>query len=206
MARMSPAGCALSAEQLEMDEALEAIYASDSDQEISRERVGIADGGPAARRGQGALAAAGRALARPDPQLLSQGRRGPAAAGRHRTARHEGAAVRAGDPGQGRAVDRPGQRGAGAEEPGPGEGEGRGPRPGAASGRGTAEAAGVALRPGDPRLARPQPALPVSQPAEPRLAAHHPPQPEELQRDPARRSSRRRSRSSAGSTGRTSGT
>ena len=29
MARMSPAGCALSAEQLEMDEALEAIYASD---------------------------------------------------------------------------------------------------------------------------------------------------------------------------------
>ena len=37
MARMSPAGCALSAEQQEMDEALEAIYASDSDQEISRD-------------------------------------------------------------------------------------------------------------------------------------------------------------------------
>ena len=37
MARLSPAGCALSAEQLEMDEALEAIYASDSDQEIRRD-------------------------------------------------------------------------------------------------------------------------------------------------------------------------
>jgi hypothetical protein len=36
MARMSPAGCSLSADQLEMDEALEAIYAADSDQEISR--------------------------------------------------------------------------------------------------------------------------------------------------------------------------
>jgi hypothetical protein len=36
MARMSPFGCTLSAEQAGMDEALEAIYASDSDQEISR--------------------------------------------------------------------------------------------------------------------------------------------------------------------------
>ena len=36
MAQMSPAGCGLSAEQLEMDEALEAIYASDSEQEITR--------------------------------------------------------------------------------------------------------------------------------------------------------------------------
>jgi hypothetical protein len=36
LAAMSPAGCALSAEQLEMDEALEAIYASDSEQDISR--------------------------------------------------------------------------------------------------------------------------------------------------------------------------
>jgi VWA domain containing CoxE-like protein len=36
MARMSPSGCSLSPEQLEMDEALEAIYASDSEQEISR--------------------------------------------------------------------------------------------------------------------------------------------------------------------------
>src|SRR4051794_15016685 len=36
MKRLSPAGCALSAEQQEMDEALEAIYASDADQEISR--------------------------------------------------------------------------------------------------------------------------------------------------------------------------
>ncbi len=36
MARMSPSGCSLSAEQMEMDEALEAIYAADSDQEISR--------------------------------------------------------------------------------------------------------------------------------------------------------------------------
>ena len=55
MARMSPAGCALSAEQLEMDEALEAIYASESEQEISRRRVGSAHGRPAPRRGQGAL-------------------------------------------------------------------------------------------------------------------------------------------------------
>ena len=37
MARLSPAGCVLSAVQLEMDEALEAIYASDSDQEIGRD-------------------------------------------------------------------------------------------------------------------------------------------------------------------------
>ncbi len=37
MARMSPAGCTLSAEQLEMDEALEAIYAADSGEEISRD-------------------------------------------------------------------------------------------------------------------------------------------------------------------------
>ncbi|MHB1034792.1 MAG: VWA domain-containing protein [Pirellulales bacterium] len=37
MARMSPVGCTLTAEQLEMDEALEAIYASDSQQEISRD-------------------------------------------------------------------------------------------------------------------------------------------------------------------------
>jgi hypothetical protein len=36
MARMSPGGCSLSAEQREMDEALEAIYGSDSEQEISR--------------------------------------------------------------------------------------------------------------------------------------------------------------------------
>ena len=36
MARMSPSGCTLSAEQLEMDEALEAIYASESEQDISR--------------------------------------------------------------------------------------------------------------------------------------------------------------------------
>lgn len=34
---MAAGGCALSAEQLEMDEALEAIYSSDSDEEISRE-------------------------------------------------------------------------------------------------------------------------------------------------------------------------
>ncbi len=37
MSGMSPAGCALSAEQQEMDEALEAIYACDSDDEISRD-------------------------------------------------------------------------------------------------------------------------------------------------------------------------
>jgi hypothetical protein len=37
MGQMSAAGCALSAEQLEMDEALEAIYGNDSDREISRE-------------------------------------------------------------------------------------------------------------------------------------------------------------------------
>ncbi|HEV3003283.1 MAG TPA: hypothetical protein VGX78_02435, partial [Pirellulales bacterium] len=36
LARMSAAGCSLSAEQLEMDEALEAIYAGDSEQDISR--------------------------------------------------------------------------------------------------------------------------------------------------------------------------
>ncbi|MBW3542239.1 MAG: VWA domain-containing protein [Planctomycetes bacterium] len=36
LAPLSPAGCGLSAEQSEMDEALEAIYGSDSDQEISR--------------------------------------------------------------------------------------------------------------------------------------------------------------------------
>lgn len=36
MAGMSPSGCSLSAEQMEMDEALEAIYAADSGQEISR--------------------------------------------------------------------------------------------------------------------------------------------------------------------------
>lgn len=32
----SPGGCALSGEQLEMDEAREAIYASDAEQDISR--------------------------------------------------------------------------------------------------------------------------------------------------------------------------
>jgi hypothetical protein len=37
LAGMTAAGCALSAEQLEMDEALEAIYSSDADEEISRE-------------------------------------------------------------------------------------------------------------------------------------------------------------------------
>ena len=37
MARMSPSGCGLTAEQLEMDEALEALYSSDSDQEIRRD-------------------------------------------------------------------------------------------------------------------------------------------------------------------------
>ena len=36
MSKMGPGGCSLSAEQLEMDEALEAIYSSESDQEISR--------------------------------------------------------------------------------------------------------------------------------------------------------------------------
>ena len=36
LAGMSPLGCVLSAEQLEMDEALGAIYASESEQEISR--------------------------------------------------------------------------------------------------------------------------------------------------------------------------
>ena len=36
LAGMSPSGCVLSAEQLEMDEALGAIYASESEQEISR--------------------------------------------------------------------------------------------------------------------------------------------------------------------------
>lgn len=40
LSHMSPAGCALSAEQLEMDEALEAIYASESEQEISRDEWG----------------------------------------------------------------------------------------------------------------------------------------------------------------------
>ena len=37
MSGMSPSGCTLSAEQQEMDEALEAIYGSDSDDEISRD-------------------------------------------------------------------------------------------------------------------------------------------------------------------------
>src|SRR5689334_19141945 len=36
LSQLSPSGCGLSAERLEMDEALEAIYASDSEQEISR--------------------------------------------------------------------------------------------------------------------------------------------------------------------------
>jgi hypothetical protein len=36
LAQLSPGGCMLSAEQLEMDEALEAIYASDSERDISR--------------------------------------------------------------------------------------------------------------------------------------------------------------------------
>src|SRR5687768_14262633 len=36
LANMCPGGCSLSAEQLEMDEALEAIYGGDSEQEISR--------------------------------------------------------------------------------------------------------------------------------------------------------------------------
>jgi hypothetical protein len=47
MAGMSPSGCSLSAEQLEMDEALEAIYASDTEQDISRsEWEGPTEGGP----------------------------------------------------------------------------------------------------------------------------------------------------------------
>jgi len=37
LAAMGPGGCALSAEQLEMDEALAAIYGSDADEDISRE-------------------------------------------------------------------------------------------------------------------------------------------------------------------------
>ena len=37
LSEMSPGGCALSAGQLEMDEALEAIYSSESEEEISRE-------------------------------------------------------------------------------------------------------------------------------------------------------------------------
>src|SRR4051794_39420416 len=37
LAGMTPAGVKLTPEQLEMDEALEALYASDSDQEISRD-------------------------------------------------------------------------------------------------------------------------------------------------------------------------
>ncbi|HEY2252693.1 MAG TPA: hypothetical protein VGH74_16580, partial [Planctomycetaceae bacterium] len=37
LSRMGPGGCTLSAEQQEMDEALEAIYASETDQEISRD-------------------------------------------------------------------------------------------------------------------------------------------------------------------------
>ncbi|MBI3465444.1 MAG: VWA domain-containing protein [Planctomycetes bacterium] len=36
MSKMGPGGCSLSADQLEMDEALEAIYSNESDQEISR--------------------------------------------------------------------------------------------------------------------------------------------------------------------------
>ncbi len=36
LAALSPSGCALSAEQLEMDEALEAIYVSESERDISR--------------------------------------------------------------------------------------------------------------------------------------------------------------------------
>ena len=49
--------------------------------------------------------------------------------------------------GQGRAVARSGQHGAGAEEPGAGKGQGRGPRPGAARRRRTAQAAGIASSP-----------------------------------------------------------
>lgn len=82
MARMSPAGCALTAEQLEMDEALEAIYASDSDQEISRDEWGS----PTEGRPHGAVK--GRSLPRVAHWLdqirnFFPGRRGPAAAGRH---------------------------------------------------------------------------------------------------------------------------
>lgn len=58
MARMSPAGCSLSAEQLEMDEALEAIYAGDSPQEISR------DEWEAPREGVPHSAAKGRSMPR----------------------------------------------------------------------------------------------------------------------------------------------
>ena len=148
MAQMSPAGCALSAEQLEMDEALEAIYASDS-----RRKKSAATSGNRPTEGRPHGAVKGRSMPRVARWLdqirnfLPQRRRGPAATGRHRTARHEGAAVRAGDHGQSRAVPRSGQRGAGAEEPGPGKGQGRGPRPGPAGGRGIAEAPGVAASP-----------------------------------------------------------
>ena len=182
MARMSPAGCALSAEQIGDGRSPRGDLRERFRPGDQPRRMGIAHGRAAPRRGQGALDAAGGPLARSDPQLLPQRRRGPAAAGRHRAAGDEGALVRAGDHGQGRAVRRSGQRGAGTEEPGPGKSEGRRPRPGAAGRRGVAQASGIAIRPGDPRLARPQPALAVSQPAEPRLAAHHPPQPQELQR------------------------
>jgi hypothetical protein len=44
-AQMSPDGCSLSAEQLEMDEALAAIYSSETDQEISRSEWESAPGG-----------------------------------------------------------------------------------------------------------------------------------------------------------------
>lgn len=45
LATLSQSGCALSAEQLEMDEALEAIYASDSERDISRSEWESPNGG-----------------------------------------------------------------------------------------------------------------------------------------------------------------
>ena len=119
---------------------------------------------------------------------------------------HEGAAVRAGDHGQGRALARPGRARCWSEEPGPGKGQGRGPGPGAAGGRGMRKRLESRFAQAIRGALRPQPAPPVSQPAEPRLAAHDPPQPQELQHRAARRSSPSRSRSSAGSSGRTNGT
>ena len=72
MAQMSASGCALSAEQLEMDEAIEAIYASDSEQEISRsEKVSTQEASPDEDKEEGRIKSEADTEDQPAPERSS---------------------------------------------------------------------------------------------------------------------------------------
>ena len=185
MGKMSPAGCTLSAEQQEMDEALEAIYGGDSDDEISRDEWESPNDKLPPSLGGTAKGRQMPRVARWLDQIRNFFPKDVVVLLQHDAIERRGMKELLFEPEIMARVEPSIDLASAVLEMKnlvPEKAKAAAAGPCAARGRGASQAARIAVRPGDPRLARSEPALAIPQPAKPRLAANDPPQPQKLSR------------------------